>query len=296
MSKKRRKRVVCPNCNEQLKDQMNYCFSCGQENHIKRVSLKMLFHDFFATFFTFESKFFKTLKLLILKPSLLTASYLNGEIEKHLRPMRLYFFVSFTFFLLFGLNLNLGENGIINFNSNGEEITNNGLQKELVEDEKAGKIKQIDFSFDKIDVYFTNKLKMIENEKGETKAFKKSILSKFPIFIFFLIPVLASLLFLGFYKKKYFYVDHFVFALHLQSFLFVLLIPSTIIEIIFNKSFHFVAILGVLIYGFIAARKFYNLKRFTTFIRLSLIGLFHLMISASIGFAFFLLVTRFYTI
>ncbi|PHS07189.1 MAG: hypothetical protein COA88_09185 [Kordia sp.] len=33
----RRKKFYCPNCKNQLKSQMNFCFDCGQENNIKRV-------------------------------------------------------------------------------------------------------------------------------------------------------------------------------------------------------------------------------------------------------------------
>ncbi|NQY27862.1 MAG: hypothetical protein HRT69_00150 [Flavobacteriaceae bacterium] len=40
MANNRRKRIYCPNCKSQLKTHMNFCFDCGQENNIKRVSLK----------------------------------------------------------------------------------------------------------------------------------------------------------------------------------------------------------------------------------------------------------------
>ncbi len=86
MGKKRRKRVVCSNCNEQLKPEMNFCHQCGQENHIKRASIKILFQDFFATYFTFEAKLFKTLKVLLLQLAYLTKTYLVGKIASYVPP------------------------------------------------------------------------------------------------------------------------------------------------------------------------------------------------------------------
>ena len=99
MSNNRRKRIYCPNCKSQLREHMNFCFDCGQENNIKRVSIKMLLNDFLSTYYTVNSKLLLTLKLLITKPSFLSIAYLSGRIEGYLRPIRLYVFVSFVFLI-----------------------------------------------------------------------------------------------------------------------------------------------------------------------------------------------------
>ena len=96
MARKRRKRITCPNCDKQLKQEMNFCPNCGQENHIKRVSVSMLVSDFSSTYFSFDSKLFSSLKYLLTKPSFLSVEYLNGKIEAYLRPIRMYIFISFV--------------------------------------------------------------------------------------------------------------------------------------------------------------------------------------------------------
>jgi len=296
MGKRRRKRINCPNCDKQLKEDMNFCPNCGQENHIKRVSMKMLVSDFSSTYFSFDSKLFASLKYLLTKPSFLSLEYLNGKIEAYLRPIRLYIFISFAFFLLNSISSGDSISNEINLTSNGNPTTIEEVQSEF---EKAKTVKndKEDEAFSELDEQlFDGKIKKILTDKKELKLFILYLKSKLPILFFFLIPILGVLLFLFFYKSKYYYVDHLVFALHLQSFVFVLLIVSLLIDWVFKVDLTFLAILGLLIYGFIAAIKFYDLGKISTFIRLSLVGLTHVILSTVIFGFFFFVVLKYYNI
>jgi len=296
MARKRRKRIACPNCDKQLKEEMNFCPNCGQENHIKRVSMKMLVSDFSSTYFSFDSKLFSSLKYLLIKPSFLSLEYLNGKIEAYLRPIRLYIFISFAFFLLNSIYSGDNISNAINLTSDGDPITIEEVQSEF---EKGNTIKndKENVTFLELDKeLFDGKIAKILSDKKEQKLFKQFLKSKLPILFFFLIPILGILLFLFFYKKKYFYVDHLVFALHLQSFVFVLLIISLLIDWIFKVELTHFAMLGLLIYGFIAARKFYGLGKISTFIRLSFVGLIHVILSSIIFLFFCLIVLKNYQV
>jgi len=296
MGRKRRKRVSCPNCDKQLKEDMNFCPNCGQENHIKRVSMKMLVTDFSSTYFSFDSKLFASLKYLLTKPSFLSLEYLNGKIEAYLRPIRLYIFISFAFFLLNSISSGDSISNEINLAQDGNTTTIEEVKSEF---KKAKTLKNDseDVALSEIDeLLFDGKITKILSDKKELKLFLLFLKSKLPILFFFLIPILGVILFLFFYKKKYFYVDHLVFALHLQSFVFVLLIVSLLIDWVFKVDLTFFAILGLLIYGFIAARKFYDLGRISTFIRLSFVGLTHVILSTVIFGFFFLVVLKYYNV
>lgn len=297
MARKRRKRISCPNCNKQLKSDMNFCPNCGQENHIKRVSMKMLVSDFSSTYFTFDSKLFASLKYLLIKPSFLSIEYLNGKIEAYLRPIRLYIFISFAFFLLNSIiSTNGSASEVINLTKDGNPTTIEQVQSEFEKAKTIEKDKE-NVAFSELDEQlFEGKITKILSDKKELKLFILFLKSKLPILFFFLIPILGILLFLFFYKKKYFYVDHLVFALHLQSFLFVLLIVSLLIDWVFKVDLTSFAILGLLVYGFIAARKFYNLGKVSTFIRLSFVGLTHVILSTVIFGFFFLIVLKYYNL
>lgn len=297
MGRKRRKRISCPNCDKQLKGDMNFCPNCGQENHIKRVSLKMLVSDFSSTYFAFDSKLFASLKYLLIKPSFLSLEYLNGKIEAYLRPIRLYIFISFAFFLLNSIvSTGGGVSDIMILPIDGDSTTIEQVQTEfekakIVKDDKETAV------FTELDKeLFDGKITKITSDKKELKLFILFLKSKLPILFFLLIPILGLLLFLFFYKKKYFYVDHLVFALHLQSFVFVLLIVSLIIDWIFNVDLTFFVILAFLIYGFIAARKFYDLGKISAFIRLSFVGFIHLILSTIIFGFFFFVVLKYYNV
>ena len=201
MARKRRKRIECPNCDKELKEEMNFCFNCGQENHIKRVSMKMLVSDFSSTYFTFDSKLFASLKYLLVKPSFLSLEYLNGKIEAYLRPIRLYIFISFVFFLLNSISAGDSISDEINLISDGESITIEEVQSEF---EKAKTVKndEEDLGFLELDKQlFDGKIKKILSDKKELKLFILFLKSKLPILFFFLIPILGVLLFLFFYKK-----------------------------------------------------------------------------------------------
>jgi hypothetical protein len=294
MARKRRKRVVCPNCEQQLNDTMNYCFNCGQENHIKRVSVKMLLSDFSSTYFSFDSKLFSSLKFLLSKPSFLSLEYLNGKIEAYLRPIRMYVFISFVFFLLNSmLSTNSTYDGI-KFTKDGEAISSELVQEELKTTEPDDFEEDTFLELDH--VFFEGKLKKIFSDDKEMKLFIVFLKSKLPILFFLLIPVLGLLFFTFFYKKKYYYVDHLVFALHLQSFMFVLLIINLIIDSVFKVDLLGIWSLLFLIYGFIAARRFYQLGKLNTFFRLSVVGLFHLFFSVIIFAVFFVILIKYYTV
>jgi len=294
MARVRRKRISCPNCDKQLKADMNFCPNCGQENHIKRVSVSMLVSDFSSTYFSFDSKLFSSLKYLLTKPSFLSLEYLNGKIEAYLRPIRMYIFISFAFFLLNSITSTNNVLDAIDFTKDGKSISLEEVQDDINspklqnnEDEKA---------IDAIDEFFDGKFTKIFSDKRELNSFMSFLISKLPILIFFLIPVFGGLLYLFFYKKKYYYVDHLVFALHIQSFFFVVLIVSTIMEWVFKVDLVGFAILGVLIYGFIAARKFYGRSKIGTFIRLSFVGFVLSILSLMSAIIFFFLLVKYYNI
>jgi len=294
MAKKRRKRITCPNCDKQLREEMNFCFNCGQENHIKRVTVKMLVEDFSSTYFSFDSKLFQSIKYLLIKPSFLSLEYLNGKIEAYLRPIRLYVFISFVFFVLFGLTTNDNiVDGISSVRMKSIENIDSDFDSES---SNMINVDGVDFTEQLLGKQLSDKSKQIFSNKHEMENFFNYLKSKLPILLFLIIPVLGFILFLGFYKKGYYYVDHLVFALHLQSFAFVLLIVTTLFNWVLKIDLEDYVILVVLIYGFIAAKKFYKRSMLSTFLRLTFVGFFHIIISMLALTTFFLLAMQTYTV
>lgn len=89
----------CLNCGTELTDK--FCPHCGQKDLPKRQSMGELIENFIGSFYSFESKFFKTVKYLLFKPGFLPLEYTAGRRESYYHPARAYVFISFIFFLLF---------------------------------------------------------------------------------------------------------------------------------------------------------------------------------------------------
>lgn len=89
----------CLNCGAKLQDL--YCHHCGQKDIPRRRTLGELIENFIGSFYSFESKFFRTVRFILLKPGFLPLEYTSGKRESYYHPARAYVFISFVFFLLF---------------------------------------------------------------------------------------------------------------------------------------------------------------------------------------------------
>lgn len=114
-----RKHKECLNCHYTIQDE-NFCPKCGQKNDDKQVTLKEFFTEFIGDFFTFDHKFFRSFKPLILKPGYLTNQYNSGKRANYILPMRLYFFISVIFFFV----LSVTESNLQINNSSADDIVN----------------------------------------------------------------------------------------------------------------------------------------------------------------------------
>ena len=90
-------RKPCKNCNSELVGL--YCSECGQKNS-QLLSIKETLKEFTDNVFSFDTRFFITLKYLITKPGLLTTEYWLGRRTKYLPPLRLYLVMSLMYFFI----------------------------------------------------------------------------------------------------------------------------------------------------------------------------------------------------
>lgn len=94
---KYRKESNCLNCGHHVEE--HFCTHCGQENiEIKEDAIHMISHAI-ADYFHFESKFFGTIKPLLMQPGYLSKLYVAGKRVSFIHPIRLYIFISIVFFL-----------------------------------------------------------------------------------------------------------------------------------------------------------------------------------------------------
>lgn len=88
----------CLNCHVAVTGQ--YCWNCGQRSNTRLISLFELLKDAVGDMFELDSRLWRTLIPLFLKPGYLTAEYLRGRRAHYMPPFRMYLVLSFLFFLL----------------------------------------------------------------------------------------------------------------------------------------------------------------------------------------------------
>src|SRR6516225_1549944 len=96
----------CENCGAEL--QGHWCAKCGQPAIEYRRSFRYVVADLLNEFLNWDSKFFTTIALLVLKPWRLTNEFLAGKRVRYVNPLRLYLLASILFFFA----VNYGAKGI----------------------------------------------------------------------------------------------------------------------------------------------------------------------------------------
>jgi len=285
----------CLNCNHEI-NESNYCQNCGQLNSDKKLSIKQILKDFIGDYFTFDSKFFRSIFPLLIKPGRLTQEYLNGKRTHYILPFRLYIFTTFVFFFVLTLNTKIDfdkfshkqQTGIgekipdttsVN-NSSLESKINTELNKNIYPsiDSKKNKnkddLKGKDYEFTLQDTtiasspfltYIVNKSRYISNlgDKG-SDIFVKEIINQVPKLMFILLPIFALLLKLIYFRQKILYVEHLVFSLHIHTFFFLILL----LTIFFTNTYLIgILIFVTLIYLLLSIINFYQQTVFKSFIK-----------------------------
>ena len=218
---------ICKNCNSKLLGL--FCSNCGQKN-TELLSTKEIVKEFTDNVFSFDTRFFITLKYLITKPGLLTTEYWLGRRTKYLPPLRLYLVISLIYFII-------------------SSIINPGTDTSLYKSDFQKKPFQ--FELDKSSPKYDPSPAIVapfvdffkENfNKGVMVAEKKELTehdlvwSNMPTAMFILMPFMAFCVYLLNKKKKQLYSYHLITVLHFHSFIFFIFTLEDIVPN-FNPAF-----------------------------------------------------------
>ncbi len=110
---------VCANCGIQLTG--TYCHACGQSSHIHR-SLLHMFEEVLHGIFHFDTKAWRTIPALVLKPGQLTKQYIEGKRTSFVSPLALFLFLIFLMFFVFSYTMNGPSNDMLNIPDTREEV------------------------------------------------------------------------------------------------------------------------------------------------------------------------------
>jgi hypothetical protein len=87
----------CENCGTELRGY--YCSNCGQAAVNYHRSFRHVVVDVLDSFLNWDSKFIRSIGLLLWRPGWLTNQFLEGRRVRFVHPLRLYLLVSIAFFL-----------------------------------------------------------------------------------------------------------------------------------------------------------------------------------------------------
>ena len=156
----------CRNCGTPLTGK--FCMECGQKNHTYVAPLWNVLHDFAATHFGFDTKFFHSIVPLLVRPGFLSREYCLGHEERYVKPFRLYLFTSIVFFFLAAIFWPQ----LTTFGSNGGNVMVNGR---VVNGAAGPDLRQTP---DETRAQVEKALQQIDAQTGDpaAKAFARSIL------------------------------------------------------------------------------------------------------------------------
>jgi hypothetical protein len=215
----------CLNCGAEVKGK--FCSNCGQENVNTRENFLHLAGHFISDYFHFDSKFFRSLMPLFTRPGFLTKEYWQGRRVHYIHPLRMFFFITIIFMI----------SATVFYKQFGEQMKNKMVGEIIVDDN--GQFSGLNEE--------QRELKMKELKAGNDRRMKKLAAGIDDFFgylkyvTFFLLPVYAMIFKILYRRRRPFYVDHLVYTIHLQSFLYCLF------GILLLLPFAFPAILGILL-------------------------------------------------
>nr|WP_235985869.1 DUF3667 domain-containing protein [Mucilaginibacter segetis] len=230
-----------------------FCAVCGEKQVEKHdFALKHYLEESLEGFTHFDNKFFRSAKLLITRPGLLSTYYSEGRRVNYIKPFQFFLICNLLFFLLAG-KLNTFSRPFSTY-----------------------------YSFAPYNTFGTRPLinSMAHDENSlinMATTFNERMGTESKIYIVIFIPVFAAVCALLFIKKKKYFTENLIFSTHFFSFLllfyllFTLLVGKPFYWIIhgnFSAMFDTVAsILSLLILGVyfgIAARRFYGVSNWYT--------------------------------
>ena len=238
---------LCPNCERERLE--HFCPRCGQNDRDYARALGSVAGEFVRETFEVDSRLYRTLRLLVFRPGHLTTEFSRNRRASYMSPVRLYIFASFVFFLVLSLSGALDSPEItVRASGDEESVESRGptdergvavafiaelpeeyrrkaeailgrpdgdpMKRELLDfvaTETPAEMNPIErfLLFAGIDLFH------------DPSVIGERVIGNLPIAMFFLLPLYALILAAFYMRKGRFFVEHLVFAIHVQTFVFM---------------------------------------------------------------------------
>lgn len=270
--------ATCKNCGATTAG--NFCHQCGQATHLHVPSAREFLHEFMAHYVAIEGKLWRSLKLLLFKPGLLSREYIEGRRVRYVEPLRLYLSFSIIFFAVMKLSgVEIIGVGSSHADAPAAISAPAGAQpSQIGESSEFLKVKEETVAWlgkrnQAVAARAERFLNLPEAQRKETA--KRVFYSYAPYAIFLMMPVFAFYLKLLYLGKGRRYGEHFLFALHSNAFAFLML--SLFIVADGWNFIRFVLLAWLVFYLPTAMRRVYGGGRAVTALRWMVLMFLHLV-------------------
>jgi hypothetical protein len=284
----------CPNCGDPTPG--NFCRTCGQRKVEVRVSLGRMLLEALDDQFSINSALPRTVGALLGRPGHLTREYMSGRIVRYIPPFRLYLVTSVLFFLALSLipdlrNPNVNLNGAtVNLGStDSAEVARPAAPPAPVREASAarlptpppappapqsnwlrGRLNTGNATIDSIGNARLEHFRRMEPTEAVRQVIS-GFLGRIPQVMFLLLPIFAAILMVLYAGSGRFYVEHFVFALHVHASAFVIFLAM--IALVHVPEVGTALLLWLMLYVYLAMKKVYRQGWFLTGLKYTVLGL-----------------------
>ena len=250
----------CANCGHERFDR--FCPKCGQNDRDYIRGLPPILGDILKETFEIDSRFFRTLKPLFLRPGELPSEFSRNRRASYISPLRLYIFTSLVFFFLLAATtdfrppLNAERDGVragrlqaeVELESEGDRAASIESLKALLPVPQQRKVDQVlarPGTGPKIVVYSLASVASQMPKEGtadadwlwelaryglarvvdvaeDPRAAGSAFLDNLPFAMFVTLPAYTLLLMLLYVRHHRYFTEHLIFAVQLHIFAFII--------------------------------------------------------------------------
>ena len=228
----------CANCGTRLVGP--YCYGCGQSAHGSARSLSALLEDAWHTLTHLDTRLWRTLGLLLVRPGALTVAFFGGRRVRYLPPFRLDLAASLVFF---------ASAGLLGAISPTHEPTAQELAEAPDSDPAAAAFAALTMKHgaQRFDPALCSNI-FIQSASGHGvekfarrtceraavdggAAIFRILKGNIPRMMFVFLPLIALIMRLAYWRPRRYYIEHLVFFLHTHTAFFLVLTVRNLLQL-----------------------------------------------------------------
>lgn len=216
--------LCCQNCAAALAGR--FCASCGQRADVHLPSTHELIHDALEAFTHADSRLWRSLRLLAFHPGTLPLEFFAGRRQAYLSPFRLYLVLSVLCFLAASFSPPFMRGMDVRRDARAQPEDAAAVERQI-----ADNCRHIHFDIGRDsswDARLAHGCEVTVRDQGA--ALSREAMHILPRALFVLLPVLALLHKLMYWRPRFAYVCHVVFFLNIEAFIFAVLLLSLLLR------------------------------------------------------------------